>query len=180
VFEPTGSRRDAASMIFNLPDYRVIDALERPGGARVVVVGSTAPAGCPGCGVVATRVHSRRRQLVRDVPVAGAVAVVWGKRRWFCTEAACARRTFAESTVQVPPGARSTQSESFSFTAISQASASSRSVDAASATLAACASEGPQAAATAASALNSRALRSAATVNAFAETCDPEPTMLRR
>jgi len=33
VFEPTGSQRDAASTIFNLSDYRVIDALEVPGAA---------------------------------------------------------------------------------------------------------------------------------------------------
>ena len=31
VFEPTGSQRDAASPIFNLSDYRVIDAFEVPG-----------------------------------------------------------------------------------------------------------------------------------------------------
>src|SRR5665647_558377 len=30
VFEPTGSQRDAASTIFNLSDYRVINALDQP------------------------------------------------------------------------------------------------------------------------------------------------------
>ena len=108
MFEPTGSLRDAASTIFNLPDYRVIDAIEVPGGQRQVVVESTAPPGCPVCGVVAARVHSRRRQTVRDVPVGGPVQVVWDKRRWFCDEAGCPRGTFAESTVQVPARARST------------------------------------------------------------------------
>jgi len=57
---------------------------------------------------VAERVHSRRRQRVRDVPVAGAVEVVWRKRRWFCDEARCDRGTFAEFTDQVPRRARST------------------------------------------------------------------------
>jgi hypothetical protein len=28
VFEPTGSRRDAASVIFNLPGYRVVEAVD--------------------------------------------------------------------------------------------------------------------------------------------------------
>ena len=38
VFEPTGSRRDAASVIFNLPGYRVIDAVDLPLGGRRVKV----------------------------------------------------------------------------------------------------------------------------------------------
>ena len=45
--EPTCSRRDAASTIFNLPDYRVIDVSDAPDGARCVLVESTAPSGCP-------------------------------------------------------------------------------------------------------------------------------------
>lgn len=58
--------------------------------------------------VLAAKVHSRRSQHVRDVPVAGAVEVVWAKRRWFCLELVCARRTFWEATDQVPHRARST------------------------------------------------------------------------
>jgi transposase len=82
VFEPTGSRRDAASTIFNLPGYRVIDAVELPDGQRQVVVESTAPPGCPVCGVISVRVHSRRRQMVRDVPVGGGpVRVVLSRVR---------------------------------------------------------------------------------------------------
>jgi transposase len=108
VFEPTGSQRDAASAIFNLPDYRVIDVAEDPDGVRRVDVESTAPPGCPGCGVLAVRVHSRRRQRLRDLPVAGPTEVVWVKRRWFCDQARCGRRTFSEVTDQVPAFARST------------------------------------------------------------------------
>jgi transposase len=108
VFEPTGSQRDAASAIFNLPDYRVIDAVEDADGVRRVEVESTAPPGCPGCGVLAGRVHSRRRQRLRDLPVAGPVELVWMKRRWFCDEPRCPRGTFSEVTDQVPAFARST------------------------------------------------------------------------
>jgi transposase len=108
VFEPTGSQRDAASAIFNLPDYRVIGTTEDPDGVRRVDVESTAPPGCPGCGVLAVRVHSRRRQRLRDLPVAGPTEVVWVKRRWFCDQARCGRRTFSEVTDQVPAFARST------------------------------------------------------------------------
>lgn len=108
MIEPTGSLRDAASTIFNLPDYRVLNAVDLPDGDRQVLVESTAPPGCPSCGVVAVRVHSRREQAVADVPVGGLVQVVWAKRRWRCEEAACPRGTFWESTVQVPTRARST------------------------------------------------------------------------
>jgi hypothetical protein len=40
VFEPTGSRRDAASVIFNLLAYRIIDAIDLPLGGRRVKVHS--------------------------------------------------------------------------------------------------------------------------------------------
>jgi len=101
-----GSQRDAASTIFNLPDYRVIDARDQAGGWRRVVVESVAPPGCPSCGVVSGSVHARREQVIRDVPVAGPVQVVWAKRRWRCTQDACPRQTFWEATVQVPARAR--------------------------------------------------------------------------
>ncbi|KGH44871.1 transposase [Modestobacter caceresii] len=108
MFEPTGSQRDAASAIFNLPDYRVIDAITDADGVRRIEVESTALPGCPVCGVLAVRVHSRRRQRLRDLPVAGPVELVWAKRRWFCDETRCSRKTFSEVTGQVPAYARST------------------------------------------------------------------------
>ena len=105
--EPSVSQRDAASTLFNLPGYCVIDAIETTGGGRRVVIVSTEPPGCPACGVISTRVHQRTRQRVRDIPIAGAVEVVWCKGRWICAEDLCARATFAESTLQVPARARS-------------------------------------------------------------------------
>jgi transposase len=54
------------------------------------------------------RVHSRRRQRLRDLPVAGPVELVWLKRRWFCDQGGCPRGTFSEVTDQVPAFARST------------------------------------------------------------------------
>jgi transposase len=108
VFEPTGSQRDAASAIFNLPDYRVTAVEEDAEGTRRIEVECTAAPGCPVCGVLAVRVHSRRRQRVRDLPVAGPVQLVWVKRRWFCDQGRCPRGTFSEVTDQVPAFARST------------------------------------------------------------------------
>lgn len=109
MIEATCSRRDGASVLFNLPGYRVIDAVVTALGVRrVVIESSEAEAGCPSCGVLTSRVHQRITQRVRDVPVAGPVLVVWSKRRFACAETACERRTFAERTTQVPFRARCT------------------------------------------------------------------------
>ena len=51
MIEPTCSPRDAASVIFNLPDYHVIDAIDLPSGGRRVIVQADAVAdGCPEAG----------------------------------------------------------------------------------------------------------------------------------
>jgi transposase len=105
VDKVTGSLRDAASVLFDLPGYRVLDALDLPGGARQVVITATcAEAACPSCGVLSGRVHQRVRQRLRDIPVAGRIEVVLVKRRFACAERLCGRRTFAEVTEQVPAG----------------------------------------------------------------------------
>ncbi|TYC95860.1 ISL3 family transposase [Arthrobacter echini] len=107
--KPTLAAIDAATTIFNLPGYRVLDAASMASGRRRVTVESVDPPGCPGCGAVASRLKERRLQRVRDIPVGGLVELVWAKRRWFCDEALCARKSFSEATVQVPRFARSTR-----------------------------------------------------------------------
>ncbi|MDQ0240159.1 MULTISPECIES: ISL3 family transposase [Arthrobacter] len=108
MIEPTGVAADAATILFNLPDYRVISTSLSPGGGRRVIVETEQPPGCPTCGVVASRRKERRFQRIRDIPVAGAVEVLWSKYRWYCEEPACGRLSFFESTAQVPARARST------------------------------------------------------------------------
>ncbi|MFZ1285448.1 MAG: transposase family protein [Candidatus Phosphoribacter sp.] len=99
---------DAASILFNLPAYRVIAVTRDEAGGREVFVDTPATeAGCPGCGVL-SRVHQRTVQRVRDVPFDGPLVVWWVKKRWRCTEPVCAKATFAEHTAQVPPYARPT------------------------------------------------------------------------
>lgn len=95
-------------MIFNLPDFRVVKSEFLDTGLRRITVATTFPPGCPSCGVIASRRKARRLQRVRDIPVAGAVEVVWSKRRWFCGEELCPRKSFSESAPQVPRFARST------------------------------------------------------------------------
>ncbi|MDV7090994.1 ISL3 family transposase [Rhodococcus opacus] len=106
--EPIGSRRDAASALFNLSGYRVIAVGEEPTIGRWVDIEVSGKPFCPACGAAGSKVHSSRSQRVRDIPVAGEVTVIWRKRRWFCVTATCPKRTFSESTEQVPPYARST------------------------------------------------------------------------
>ena len=92
MIEATCSRRDAASVLFNLSGYRVIEAVDSPLGVRRVLVESTDPeGGCPSCGVLTSRVHQRTLQRLWDVPVAGPVLVLWRKRRFVCVESRCAR-----------------------------------------------------------------------------------------
>ena len=79
----------------------VIDALELPDGQRQVVVESTAPPGCPACGVISVRVHSGRRQRVRDVPTGGPLRVVWA------SGAASASRHSARGGRSASPQSRS-------------------------------------------------------------------------
>jgi transposase len=109
LFEPTGLRRDAASVIFNLPGYRVIDAVDLPLGTRRVKVAPVDLAdGCPACGVVSGRVHARVVQRVRDVLYAGKVEVLVRKPRLVCAEPACGRRTSSRAlrSCRSGPGAR--------------------------------------------------------------------------
>ena len=107
------SSPSAASVLFNLPGYRVTDVVrddsDEGGGHRTVRVVSTATEGaCPSCGVVTRRVHQRTTQRLRDVPFDGVVTVHWVKRRWRCREVECPRTSFTEHTAQVPPRARMT------------------------------------------------------------------------
>jgi transposase len=107
VSEATGSQREAASVLFDLPGYRVIDAVDRPDRLRLVTIASTArEAACPSCGVLSARVHQRREQRLADVPVAGPVEVMLIRRRFACAEPLCGKRTFVEVTDEVPLRAR--------------------------------------------------------------------------
>jgi transposase len=96
-------------VIFNLPGYRVIEAVGLPlGGRRVKVQPVDLDQGCPDCGVVSSRVHAWVMQRVRDIPHGGRVEVVVRKPRLVCAEPACARRTFIAATDQLPLRARCT------------------------------------------------------------------------
>jgi len=75
VIEPTGVAADAATILFNLPDYRVISTTMNDGRRQIIVETDELP-GCPSCGVIASRRKERRLQRLRDIPVAGPVEVL--------------------------------------------------------------------------------------------------------
>jgi transposase len=111
VSQPTaGAAFTAASVLFNLPEYEVLEVTrdQLDGGRRVVISTSVVEAACPDCGVFSSRVHQRTHQRLADVPFDGHVEVVWVKKRWRCAEVLCSRSSFTEHTAQVPPRARLT------------------------------------------------------------------------
>lgn len=99
----------AASVLFTMFGYEVLEVARDAAGARTVVI--TAPAvqaTCPGCGVESFRVRQRTRQRLGDVHFDGHIEVVWVMKRWRCLES-CRRATFTEHIAQVPPRARLTR-----------------------------------------------------------------------
>jgi transposase len=99
----------AASVLFNLPGYRVLEVMRDESGRRTVTVETVqVEAACPSCGVLSGAVHQRTLQRIRDVGFDGLVTVLWRKKRWRCRESMCRRRSFTEHTEQVPPRARLT------------------------------------------------------------------------
>jgi transposase len=82
------------------------------GGARrvhLVTVDEGARA-CPACGVFATRIKGPALTRPRDLPYGErGLDFIWHKRRWWCREAFCPRKSFTGSIAQIPAGARITE-----------------------------------------------------------------------
>ena len=52
---------------------------------------------CPYCGKPSRQIHSCRTRTLKDLPVQGKkVKILLAQKKYFCKNAACARRTFAE------------------------------------------------------------------------------------
>ncbi|MGW7426410.1 transposase family protein [Streptomyces sp. NPDC054813] len=80
------------------------------GGRRVhLVTADEAARACPACGVFATRVKGSAVTRPRD-PSYGksGLELRRHKRRWWCREACCPRRSFTEQIPRIPAGARLT------------------------------------------------------------------------
>ena len=101
---------DATTLLFALPDYRVLDvSLEPDGGRRVLVEAVADEAACPHCGVFSRVVHERPVRRVKDLPHGNVPLRLWvRKRRYRCVEGACPRRSFTEATGELPRRSRLT------------------------------------------------------------------------
>ncbi|GAA4359885.1 hypothetical protein GCM10023166_00070 [Paeniglutamicibacter cryotolerans] len=108
MFKDTGAV-DAASILFNLEDYRVLSVETSTAGRTVVVEPLSTEAGCPSCGVLSSRIQARPVHRVKDVACGGKdLQVLVRKRRLACREAACTRRSFVQCTEQLPLRSRLT------------------------------------------------------------------------
>ena len=87
-------------MLPHLDGVVLDDVRQGPGGVRLAARVRASTADCARCGQPAARVHSSYRRHLSDAPISGRpVAVVLRVRRFFCDNAGCKARTFAE---QVP------------------------------------------------------------------------------
>lgn len=110
MFHPTFDV-DPASILFNLPGYRVVSVRPADGDEpRQVLVETVESEGaCPACGVLSARVQARPVQQVKDITCGGErLEVSVRKRRYACAETVCPRKTFTEQTAQLPARARVT------------------------------------------------------------------------
>ena len=101
---------DRTTLLFALPHYRVLDVTPEPGGGRRVLVESIlAQGGCPACGVLSGVIRDRPVSRVKDLPQGLVPLLVFvRKRRFACTQVLCERRSFTETSVQLPARARVT------------------------------------------------------------------------
>jgi transposase len=83
---------------FPLGEGVELTEIERQGDQLVLHVTATSShALCPLCAQPATRLHSRYRRVVKDLPCAGQpVYLILYVRKFFCDTVACARKVFTE------------------------------------------------------------------------------------
>jgi transposase len=90
----------SAALLPDIPGLLVEQVIIGIEAVTLVVRMTTPAASCPACGQSATRVHSRSRRTLADLPASGRrVRISLQTRRFFCANSACPRRTFTE---QVP------------------------------------------------------------------------------
>jgi transposase len=101
---------DTTSLLFGLDSFRVVDVVRVADRVVRVVIETVERQGiCPDCGVASTRVKDRALVRIRDLPAADQRVVLWWrKRRLACLETACARRSFTQTTTEIPPRSRLT------------------------------------------------------------------------
>jgi transposase len=101
---------DPTSLLFGLDSFAVVDVSRVADGAvQVVIETRETRAACPDCGVLTSRVQGRPLVRIKDLPASGQpVALWWRKRRLRCAEELCPRRSFTQTTPEIPPRSRLT------------------------------------------------------------------------
>jgi transposase len=106
-----GAGAGDATLLLSL-DGLAVTLVERSAAETLLVEVATADetaAACPTCGVISTRVKEYVCTRPRDLPQGRTrMELVWRKRRWYCREPWCGRKSFTESMPAVPAGARIT------------------------------------------------------------------------
>ena len=106
-----GAGAENATLLLSLDGLAVTGVEPSAAGTLLVEVATAAEtaAACPTCGVISTRVKQHVCTRPRDLPHGRTrLELVWRKRRWYCRESSCGRKSFTESTPAVPAGARIT------------------------------------------------------------------------
>ena len=109
------------SQLLPLGDGLELTHLERGDDhLRLHVTSTSSSCSCPVCGQPATRLHSRYRRMVKDLPCAGQqVQLILHVRKLFCDTVTCTRKIFAERLPQlVAPWAQMTTRLSEAIAAI--------------------------------------------------------------
>ncbi|MFJ2477781.1 ISL3 family transposase [Streptomyces sp. NPDC087659] len=99
------------TLLLDLDGVSVVGVERLADGTRRVHLATAdeAARACPACGVFATRVKGSAVTRPRDLPYGeSGLEFRWHKRRWWCREAGCPRRSFTEQIPQLPAGARVT------------------------------------------------------------------------
>ncbi|MEU0413527.1 transposase family protein [Streptomyces griseorubiginosus] len=99
------------TLLLGLDGVSVIRVESLADGTRRVhlIAADEAARACPSCGVIASRVTGLAVTRPRDLPYGERrLEFFWHKRRWWCRESKCPRKSFTESIAQIPAGARVT------------------------------------------------------------------------
>ena len=98
------------TLLFALPEFRVLDVSIGPDGGRRVLIENVADrGGCPDCGVLSALIKDRPTSRAKDLGHGSVPLVVWvRKRRFLCAEVLCSRRSFTETSVELPARSRLT------------------------------------------------------------------------
>jgi transposase len=101
---------DPTSLLFGLESFRVVDVVRVADAVVQVVIETVAvQQECPDCGVVSARAKDRPLVRIKDLPAGDQQIVVWWrKRRLICAEQDCVRRSFTQTSSEVPPRSRLT------------------------------------------------------------------------